>query len=75
METAADEAGYVERYWVSVDSGLLAAAERECGGEIIYRMAALTVSYEGIDAEDFTLPDGTVLYEPAAGMGKSDGSG
>lgn len=75
VETAADEAGYVERYWVSVDSGLLAAAERECGGEIIYRMAALTVSYEGIDAEDFTLPDGTVLYEPAAGMGKSDGSG
>lgn len=66
VETSGDEAGYVERYWVSVDSGLLAAAERECDGEVIYRMAALTVSYEGVDAEDFTLPNGTVLYEPVS---------
>lgn len=64
VETALDEAGYVERYWVSVDSGLLAAAEREQAGSGVYRMAALTVSYDGVDAEDFTLPDGTVLYEP-----------
>ena len=64
VETEPDEAGYVERYWVSVSSGLLAAAERECDGAVVYRMAALTVSYDGVDAEDFTLPDGTVLYEP-----------
>ena len=64
VETSPDEAGYIERYWVSVSSGLLAAAERECNGEVVYRMAALTVSYDGVDAEDFTLPDGTVLYEP-----------
>lgn len=32
VETEPDEAGYVERYWVSVSSGLLAAAERECDG-------------------------------------------
>lgn len=65
-ETLPDEAGYIERYWVSVDSGLLVAAERECDGEVVYRMAALTVSYDGVDAEEFTLPDGTVLYEPVS---------
>lgn len=71
-ETAPDEAGYVERYWVSVSSGLLAAAERECNGEVVYRMAALTVSYDGVDAEDFTLPNGTVLYEPSTAAKETD---
>ena len=70
VETEPDEAGYVERYWVSVSSGLLAAAERECDGAVVYRMAALTVSYDGVDAEDFTLPNGTVLYEPAVAAAK-----
>ena len=70
VETEPDEAGYVERYWVSVSSGLLAAAERECDGAVVYRMAALTVSYDGVDAEDFTLPNGTVLYEPAVAATK-----
>ena len=70
VETEPDDAGYVERYWVSVSSGLLAAAERECDGAVVYRMAALTVSYDGVDAEDFTLPNGTVLYEPAVAATK-----
>ena len=70
VETEPDDAGYVERYWVSVSSGLLAAAERECDGAVVYRMAALTVSYDGVDAEDFTLPNGTVLYEPAVAAAK-----
>ena len=70
VETEPDEAGYVERYWVSVSSGLLAAAERECDGAVVYRMAALTVSYDDVDAEDFTLPNGTVLYEPAVAATK-----
>ncbi len=69
-KTEPDDAGYVERYWVSVSSGLLAAAERECDGAVVYRMAALTVSYDGVDAEDFTLPNGTVLYEPAVAATK-----
>ena len=69
-EIEPDEAGYVERYWVSVSSGLLAAAERECDGAVVFRMAALTVSYDGVDAEDFTLPNGTVLYEPAVAATK-----
>ena len=33
-------------------------------------MAALTVSYDGVDAEDFTLPNGTVFYEPAVAATK-----
>ena len=70
VETEPDDAGYVERYWVSVSSGLLAAAERECDGAVVYRMAALTVSYDGVDAEDFTLPNGTVLYEPVVAAAK-----
>ena len=70
VETEPDDAGYVERYWVSVSSGLLAAAERECDGAVVYRMAALTVSYDGVDAEDFTLPNGTVLYEPVVAATK-----
>ena len=37
---------------------------QDLDGAVVYRMAALTVSYDGVDAEDFTLPDGTVLYEP-----------
>ena len=70
VETAADDGGYIERYWVSVSSGLLAAAERECDGAVVYRMAALTVSYDGVDAEDFTLPNGTVLDEPVVAAAK-----
>lgn len=66
VETAESENGYVERYWVSVDTGLLTAAERLCGEEVIYRMAALKVQSDGVDADAFTLPDGTVLHEPGA---------
>lgn len=60
VETAADEAGYVMRYWVSVDSGLLTVAEKLLNGEPAYRMAALTVEETDTRAE-FVLPDGTLL--------------
>lgn len=63
VETAAD-GGYVLRYWVSVDTGLLAAAERLLEGETVYRMAALALEQALPAAADFTLPDGTVLWEP-----------
>lgn len=68
VETAPDDARYSERYWVSTDTGLLIAAERMSGDEVIYRMAALTVSLEAPDAEAFTLPSGTLLHDPASGM-------
>lgn len=63
VETAADGDGCVLRYWVDVDTGLLAVSERLLEGEPIYRMAALTLEQTPLSAEDFTLPDGTVLLE------------
>lgn len=39
LETAADDGGYIERYWVSVSDGLLCAAEKLQGEDVVYRMA------------------------------------
>lgn len=61
VETGEMEQGYVLRYWVSVDSGLLVAAERLQNGETIYRMWETTVDLAPTITEEFTLPDGTVL--------------
>lgn len=57
--------GCVERYWVSVDSGLLVAAETEKEGVAVYVMTAEDVvsPLEQISGV-FVLPDGTVLYPP-----------
>lgn len=57
----AREGAYVLRYWVSVETGLLTAAEKLLDGETVYRMASLAVDRTEPAAEDFTLPDGTVL--------------
>lgn len=61
VETAEDAWGYVQRYWVSVDTGLLVVAERLQDGETVYRMASLTVEQAAPTAELFILPDGTEL--------------
>lgn len=63
VETAADEAGYAERWYISVDSGLLAAAEKLCGEEVVYRMKSLDVTLSAVTEAAFTLPDGTQLGE------------
>lgn len=63
METAADEAGYSTRYWVSVENGLLVQAERLLGETVVYRMTSLYVDQTEYDASRFTLPDGTVLLD------------
>lgn len=60
-ETAEDAWGYAQRYWVSVDTGLLVVAERLQKGETVYRMAALEADQTAPPAETFTLPDGTAL--------------
>lgn len=60
-ETVEDTAGYVLRYWVDVDSGLLVATEKLLKGETVYRMAALTIEQSEPAAEVFTLPNGTAL--------------
>jgi len=61
VETAADDAGYALRYWVSVKSGLLAGAEKQKDGTTVYRMAAQPVQGDSPGSSSFTLPDGTVL--------------
>lgn len=60
----AREGEYVTRYWISVETGLLTAAEKLLDGETVYRMASLALSQAEVTAEDFTLPDGRVLAEP-----------
>ena len=67
VETAADEAGYSTKYWVSVENGLLVQAERLLGEEAVYRMTSLYVEQVEADASRFTLPDGTVLLDEAEG--------
>ena len=62
VETAPDGGGYTERYWVALGSGLLIAAEKVHAGEVVYRMAGLTLDMETVREDAFTLPDGTVLY-------------
>ena len=63
VETAEDEAGYVLRYWVSVDTGLLVMAEKLENGSTVYRMAALTADQTTATEGSFTLPDGSSVLE------------
>lgn len=62
VETVPDSAGYVERYWVCVSDGLLVAAEKVCGEEVVYRMASMNADTENAMEEAFVLPDGTQLH-------------
>lgn len=63
VETYSDEAGYVTRYWISVDTGLLTVAEKLVDENPVYRMAALTVDLVPPNPAEFILPDGTALIE------------
>ena len=63
VETAKDSYGYVQRYWVSVETGLLVASERLLDGETIYRMASLTADLSVPFVDRLILPDGTVLLD------------
>lgn len=63
VETVQDPEGYAQRYWVSVETGLLVASERLLEGETIYRMASLTADLSTPSADRFILPDGTVLLD------------
>lgn len=63
LETYRSELGYLERYWVSVTSGLLVAAETEKDGVVVYSMTSGDIVSPLAGATDaFTLPDGTVLH-------------
>ena len=58
--TAEDSRGYHTAYWVSLESGLLVAAEVFSGDELVYRMTSLSLS--SVEGEElFLLPDGSEL--------------
>ena len=62
VETKADPQHYVNRYWVSVENGLLVAAETLVDAETIYRMSGLGVKLDLPGAESFTLPSGERVF-------------
>ena len=57
----------IQRFWVSVDSGLLVQAEKLLGEELVYRMSALQLELEEAGAAKFVLPDGTALPDREEG--------
>ncbi len=57
------ELGYVESYWVSVDTGLLVHAESSQDDQVFYRMSGYTVETPAAPDQVFSLPDGTVLHK------------
>ena len=62
VEFRQPELDYLYRYWVSVNSGLLVAAETEKQGAVVYSMASYeVVSPMGEGRNIFSLPDGTDL--------------
>lgn len=67
VETVPDSQGYVESYWISVDSGLLACAETTLEGQLVYRMSAFAVERPVPADASFALPDGTVLHTVGSG--------
>lgn len=72
VAVAEPELGYVESYWVSVDTGLLVRSESSKDGQIFYRMSGYTVETPADPGLNFTLPDGTVLHTTA--LPNSEGS-
>lgn len=67
VETCPDSGGYVSRYWIGVEWGLLYAAERTCNGEMIYRFSSTPPEIGSLDGALFLLPDGTQLEMPEEG--------
>ena len=59
VETHPDEAGYRDRYWVSMDSGLLTTAERLYHETVVYRFTASAPDADLPDETLFLLPDGS----------------
>ncbi len=67
VQVKGEVAGYEDRYWISVDNGLLIQAETLEEGALIYRMTSFSPiqSLGAADMERFVLPDGvTVLHRP-----------
>lgn len=57
----------LQRFWVSVDNGLLVSAETEENGHLVYRMTAYTPVQSPCPANArFSLPDGEVMHTAGA---------
>lgn len=67
VEVEQKELGSSERYWISVSNGLLVAAERVKGEQLLYRMTALSTESPAPLDSSFALPDGQVLHTMSAG--------
>lgn len=67
VEAREETLGYLERYWISTETGLLVESETQTeeGELLVYSMSEKLIS--GLSAEDasFTLPDGRVLHSVA----------
>ena len=61
VQTRQNMSGYTERYWVSIQSGLLYCAERLFNGNLIYRFTAAEPKNAAPDDSRFLLPDGSAL--------------
>lgn len=62
VEVAENELGNRERYWVSVETGLLVAAETRKGEETVLLMSSGALERPVQQGLTFALPDGTVLH-------------
>ena len=63
VEIQLDELGYLERYWVSVESGLLVAAETLKENKLVFLVnATSTIRTPCPTGSVFSLPDGTVIH-------------
>ncbi len=63
VEVEDDLLGYLERYWVEVQSGLLVAAETVKDGMVVSRMTSGTLELPIPQDASFVLPDGTALHQ------------
>ena len=65
VEYTEESVGYLERYWIEVESGLLVAAEtrKKEDDRLILRMTETHYEAPISHAIKFMLPDGTVLHE------------
>ena len=63
VEVQPSRSKQIQRFWVSVDSGLLISAETEENGQLVYRMTAYSPVQSPCPADgSFSLPDGEVLH-------------
>lgn len=63
VEVCSRPSSLIQRYWVSVDNGLLVSAETVEDEQVIYRMSAYSPVQSPCPADsEFTLPDGTIQH-------------